>query len=83
MPGRTDAERQGAGRLDTYRRVLRLQQKAFALKDPRLSRVEIPYQGTTLPAYFSQAPAADHGPAPVVAWSALCHVRLIQGPRAD
>ena len=46
------------GRLETYRRVLALQQKAFALKDPRLSRIEIPYEGTTLPAYFSQAPAA-------------------------
>jgi dienelactone hydrolase len=60
------------GRLDTYRRVLELQQKAFALKDPRLSRVEIPYEGTTLPAYFSQAPAADNGPAPVmIMWNGL------------
>jgi dienelactone hydrolase len=59
-------------RLETYRRVLQLQQKAFALKDPRLSRVEIPYEGTTLPAYFSQAPAADNGPAPVmIMWNGL------------
>ena len=28
--------------------------------------VEIPYEGTTLPAYFSQAPATDDGPAPVI-----------------
>ena len=48
-----------ADRLDTYRRVLELQQKAFALKDPRLSRVRIPYEGTTLPAYFSQPEVAD------------------------
>ena len=60
------------GRLDTYRRVLQLQLKAIALKDPRLSRVEIPYQGTTLPAYFSQAPATDDGPAPVmIMWNGL------------
>ena len=59
-------------RLDTYRRVLELQQKAFELKDPRLSRVEIPYEGTTLPAYFSQAPATDDGPAPVmIMWNGL------------
>jgi dienelactone hydrolase len=53
-------------RIPTYKRVLRLQQKAFDLKDTRISRVAIPYEGTTLPAYFSAAPAADQGPAPVV-----------------
>ncbi|HEX6351388.1 alpha/beta fold hydrolase [Actinophytocola sp.] len=42
-------------RLDTYRRVLELQQKAFDLKDPGITRVAIPYEGTTLPAYFSSA----------------------------
>jgi dienelactone hydrolase len=50
-------------RLPTYRRVLALQEKAF---DPRVTRVEIAYQGTTLPAYYSKAPAADDAPAPVV-----------------
>ena len=35
-------------------------------QDPRVSRVAIPYEGTTLPAYFSQAPATDDGPAPVI-----------------
>ena len=60
------------GRADTYRRVLDLQQKAIARKDPRLTRVAIPYEGTTLPAYFSQAPATDNGPAPVVVmWNGL------------
>jgi dienelactone hydrolase len=53
-------------RIPTYRRVLELQQKAFDLKDPRITRVAIPYQDTTLPAYFSQAPAADDGPIPIV-----------------
>ncbi|WP_020421198.1 S9 family peptidase [Amycolatopsis sp. ATCC 39116] len=55
------------GRLDTYRRVLSLQEKAFA---PGVSRVEIPYEGTTLPAYFSAAPV--DGPAPVmIMWNGL------------
>ncbi|MFG1643493.1 alpha/beta hydrolase family protein [Amycolatopsis sp. NPDC049252] len=53
-------------RLPTYRRVLALAQKAFDLRDPRVSRVAIPYEGTTLPAYFSAAPATSAGPAPVV-----------------
>jgi pimeloyl-ACP methyl ester carboxylesterase len=53
-------------RVPTYRRLLELAQKAFDLHSPRVSRVEIPYEGTTLPAYFSQAPAAEDGPAPVI-----------------
>ncbi|GIH64516.1 alpha/beta hydrolase family protein [Microbispora siamensis] len=53
-------------RIPTYKRVLELAQKAFDLRDPRVSRVAIPYEGTTLPAYFSAAPATDAGPAPVV-----------------
>ena len=53
-------------RVPTYKRVLELAQKSFDLKDPRVSRVAIPYEGTTLPAYFSQAPATDDGPAPVI-----------------
>ncbi|MEV6493187.1 alpha/beta fold hydrolase [Actinoplanes sp. NPDC051633] len=56
-------------RVPTYRRVLELAQKAFTLHSPGISRVEIPYEGTTLPAYFSAAPAAAaaaSGPAPVV-----------------
>ena len=53
-------------RVPTYKRMLELAQKAFDLHSPRVSRVEIPYEGTTLPAYFSQAPATDDGPAPVI-----------------
>ncbi|MGY1624782.1 alpha/beta hydrolase family protein [Geodermatophilus sp. SYSU D00965] len=53
-------------RIPTYRRLLELAQKAFELHSPRVSRVEIPYEGTTLPAYFSAAPATEHGPAPVM-----------------
>jgi len=53
-------------RLPTYRRVLDLVHKAFELHSPRVHRVHIPYRGTTLPAYFSAAPATDTGPAPVI-----------------
>jgi pimeloyl-ACP methyl ester carboxylesterase len=53
-------------RVPTYRRMLEIAQKAFNLHSPRVSRVEIPYEGTTLPAYFSPAPATDDGPAPVI-----------------
>jgi dienelactone hydrolase len=52
--------------------VLDLQLRAFEHKDPRLSRVTVPYEGTTLPAYFSQAPASVHGPVPVmIFWNGL------------
>ncbi len=53
-------------RVPTYKRLLELAQKAFELHSPRVSRVEIPYEGTTLPAYFSAAPATEQGPAPVI-----------------
>jgi dienelactone hydrolase len=53
-------------RIPTYTRVLELAQKSFDLRDPRITRVTIPYEGTTLPAYFSSAPATEDGPAPVV-----------------
>jgi dienelactone hydrolase len=53
-------------RIPSYRRVLALAQRAFELRDPRVTRVAIPYEGTTLPAYFSAAAATDDGPAPVV-----------------
>lgn len=60
------------GRLDTYRRVLDLYARAFELVDPRTTRVAVPYEGTTLPAYFTKAPAADHGRTPVmILWNGL------------
>ena len=51
-------------RVPTYRRMLEIAQKAFDTHSPNVSRVEIPYEGTTLPAYFSQAPG--DGPRPVI-----------------
>jgi dienelactone hydrolase len=49
-------------RIPAYRRVLELAGRSFELRDPSVTRVEIPYEGTTLPAYFSAVP----GPAPVI-----------------
>ena len=51
-------------RVPTYRRMLEIAQKAFDTHSPNVSRVEVPYEGTTLPAYFSQAPG--DGPRPVI-----------------
>jgi len=54
------------GRLDTYRRVLELQQKTFDLIEPNILRVAVPYDGTTLPAYFMSA--GDHAPV-MIMWN--------------
>jgi len=51
-------------RVPTYRRMLEIAQKAFDTHSPSVSRVAVPYEGTTLPAYFSAAPG--DGPKPVV-----------------
>ena len=53
-------------RVPTYRRVLELAQKGFDLRDHSITRVDIPFEDTTLPAYFSAAPATSEGPAPVI-----------------
>jgi hypothetical protein len=59
-------------RLTTYRRCLQLQQRIFDLIDQRTVRVAVPFRDTFLPAYFTQAPAADRGPVPVVIlWNGL------------
>ncbi|GLY29735.1 alpha/beta fold hydrolase [Kineosporia sp. NBRC 101731] len=54
------------GRLECYRRVLELQQKAFDLKDPSITRVLVPYEDTTLPAYFSAAPGEGRAPVMIM-----------------
>ncbi len=56
------------GRLDTYRRVLELQQKALELVSPSVTRVAVPFEGTTLPAYFS---AAGPGAPVMIMWNGL------------
>jgi dienelactone hydrolase len=62
------AERmQAAGseeRIATYRHLLDIQVESFALIDPATTRVEVPFGGSALPAYFSKAPG--EGPRPVM-----------------
>jgi dienelactone hydrolase len=54
----------------TYQRCLDMLEQAFELTDPATMRVAIPYEGTTLPAYFTTAPG--EGPHPVmIMWNGL------------
>jgi dienelactone hydrolase len=68
------AERmQAAGsseRLDTYRHLLEVQVESFDLIDPATSRVEVPYEGSSLPAYFCRAPGDGRRPV-VILWNGL------------
>ena len=62
-----------ADRTAVYRRVLDLMAKTFAVSDPATTRVEVPYEGTSLPAYLTAAPALPDGsPVPcVIMWNGL------------
>jgi dienelactone hydrolase len=54
-----------------YQRSVDLLVKAFELTDPRTTQVEIPYEASSLPAYFCDA-SRDGGPTPVmVMWNGL------------
>ena len=71
-------------RVPTYQHCLELMEKSFALIDPATTRVQIPFEGTTLPAYFTNA-STDGQPVPVmIMWNGLdstrstCHLRLAQ-----
>ena len=58
-------------RVPTYRHLLELMEHSFELVDPATTRVTIPFEGTTLPAYFTNA-SRDGAPAPaVVMWNGL------------
>jgi dienelactone hydrolase len=49
---------------DTYRNCLRCFRKGIERRYPNIERVEVPYEGTTLPAWFLKADV--EGPAPTV-----------------
>ena len=54
-----------------YQQALDAFAKVFEIADPATSRVEVPFEGTTLPAYFSNA-GRDGEPAPcVIMWNGL------------
>lgn len=54
-----------AGRLETYRKLLDSFSRSVALTGENCARVEIPYDGGVLPAYFVRAKGVD-GPAPIL-----------------
>jgi dienelactone hydrolase len=54
-----------------YQRCLDLLQKSFDLVDPATTRVRVPFEGTYLPAYFTDA-SRDGEPAPtMIMWNGL------------
>lgn len=59
------------GRNVVYQHCLDLTQKAFELLDPATTRVEVPFEGSSLPAYFMDA-SRGGDPVPVmVMWNGL------------
>ena len=58
-------------RIPTYRHLLEVMEKSFELLDPATTRVEVPFEGSTLPAYFTNG-STDGRPVPVVVmWNGL------------
>jgi dienelactone hydrolase len=51
---------------DTYRSCLRTFRKGIERRYPRIERVEVPYEGTTLPAWFLKSAVAGRAPAVVM-----------------
>ena len=48
----------GEAKLDVYRKALRCSQEGLRRRHRNIEFVEVPYEGTTLPAYFMKAPGA-------------------------
>ncbi len=55
----------GEQKLGIYRKALRCYQEGLKRRNPTLEVVDVPYEGTALPAYFLKSPFAK-GPAPTV-----------------
>jgi len=59
------------GRNAIYQHCLDLMEKTFALVDPATTRVSVPFEGSLLPAYFTNA-STDGSPAPcLIMWNGL------------
>jgi len=52
-------------KFDTYRRSMNCFVEGYRRRYPNIERADVPYQGTTLPAYFMKAPGVS-GKAPTV-----------------
>jgi dienelactone hydrolase len=59
------------GRREFYQQALDAFAKVFEIADPATSRVEVPFEGTTLPAYFSNASKAGEPVPCVIMWNGL------------
>jgi dienelactone hydrolase len=58
-------------RAAVYRRCLELMRRTFELLDPATTRVEVPFEGALLPAYFTDASTGGR-PAPcIIMWNGL------------
>jgi hypothetical protein len=55
----------GEQKLDMYRRSLRCSHEGLRRRYPNIEMVDVPYEGTSLPAYFMKSPVAK-GPAPTI-----------------
>jgi len=55
----------GEQKLGIYRKSLRCFHEGIGRRFPHVEFVEVPYEGTSLPAYFMQSPVAK-GPAPTI-----------------
>ncbi|MDH5534877.1 MAG: alpha/beta fold hydrolase [Betaproteobacteria bacterium] len=51
---------------DTYRACLRCFRKGIARRYPEIERIEVPYEGTTLPAWLLKAPVKGRAPLVVM-----------------
>jgi dienelactone hydrolase len=58
------------GRAEIYRHCLALMERSFELIDPCTSRVEVPFEGSALPAYFTRADTDSPAPC-MIMWNGL------------
>ena len=58
-------------RVPTYQHCLELMEKTFALIDPATTRVQVPFEGTTLPAYFTAARPMGAPVPTMIMWNGL------------
>ncbi len=56
----------GPQKREIGRRALTCQQAGLLSRHPNIERVEVPFEGATLPALFMKAPEAAEGPVPTV-----------------
>ncbi len=61
----------GERKFNTYRRSMSCFVEGYQRRYPAIERVEVPYEGTTLPAYFMKAPGAGAKAPTVVCFDGL------------